>query len=200
MEGDICAICCGTEREVSVTCPLDCEYLAEARRHEKPRADQGAPLHPEIEITENFLERHELLFAAVVQHLMAAAQARPNVIDTDMREMLAAAVRTMKTSGSGLIYTTHSENAIAAGVQDEFNTRFGGWRAEVEKRGVDAGMEGPLVKDADVLKVLVFLERLAQQFDNGRPRGRGFLSVLSDWTHGFVIRPREEAAAPPPQA
>ena len=33
----ICSICCGTEREVTVDCPLDCEFLQEARQHEKPQ-------------------------------------------------------------------------------------------------------------------------------------------------------------------
>ena len=35
VRGDICSLCCGTEREVTVNCPLDCEYLQEARKHEK---------------------------------------------------------------------------------------------------------------------------------------------------------------------
>ena len=36
VRGDICTLCCGSEREVSVACPLDCEYLREAHKHEKP--------------------------------------------------------------------------------------------------------------------------------------------------------------------
>lgn len=195
MEGDICAVCCGTEREVSITCPLDCEYLLEARKHEKPQPI-AQPLHPEVEITENFMERHELLFAAVSQHLVAAADTQAGVIDADMREMLAATIRTLKTADSGLIYTTHAENAIATAVQDSFTQRFGEWRAQVEKRAVEANIPGPMVKDADVMKVLVFLHRLSEQFNNGRPRGRAFLSLVSDWTHGLVIKPRENAASP----
>src|SRR5438270_311540 len=35
VSGDICSICCGTEREVSLTCPLSCEYLQEAHKREK---------------------------------------------------------------------------------------------------------------------------------------------------------------------
>ena len=36
VNGEICSICCGNEREVSISCPLDCPYLVEARLHEKP--------------------------------------------------------------------------------------------------------------------------------------------------------------------
>ena len=50
VRGDICSICCGTEREVTVDCPLDCEYLQEARRHDKARSHGSAavaqPRHP----------------------------------------------------------------------------------------------------------------------------------------------------------
>ena len=153
-------------------------------------------LHPDVEITEGFLERHELLFAAVTQHLVQAALKQPGVIDSDMRDMLAATIRTAETADSGLIYTTHAENAVATAVQEAFQQGFGEWRAMVEKRGVDAGMEGPLVKDADVKKVLVFLHRLSYQFNNQRPKGRAFLSVVLDWTRGLEIRPKE----PEPEA
>jgi hypothetical protein len=178
---------------------MDCEYLMEARRHEKPVPLTGQ-LHPDVAISENFMERHELLFAAVSQHLVAAADSQPGVIDADVREMLAATIRTLKTAGSGLLYTTHSENALASAVQDAFMQRFGEWRALVEKRAVDAGLAGPMVEDGNVMKVLVFLHRLSEQFNNGRPRGRSFLSLVSGWTHGLVIRPKEDGAAKPAEA
>ena len=34
VRGNICTLCCGTEREVTVDCPLDCEYLQEAHRQD----------------------------------------------------------------------------------------------------------------------------------------------------------------------
>src|SRR2546430_17653885 len=30
----ICAVCCGTEREVTIDCPSDCSYLIAAHRYE----------------------------------------------------------------------------------------------------------------------------------------------------------------------
>ena len=36
VHGEICSLCCGREREVTLHCPLDCEYLQEARKHERP--------------------------------------------------------------------------------------------------------------------------------------------------------------------
>ena len=31
----ICAVCCGTEREVTLDCPADCSYLIAAHRYEQ---------------------------------------------------------------------------------------------------------------------------------------------------------------------
>ena len=31
----ICAVCCGKEREVTITCPTDCAYLISAHRYER---------------------------------------------------------------------------------------------------------------------------------------------------------------------
>src|SRR5262252_3527591 len=64
VRGDICAICCGTEREVSVECPLECEYLIESRRHDKPAPLTGADLrNRDIAVNENALRENELLLA-----------------------------------------------------------------------------------------------------------------------------------------
>jgi len=44
VRGEICSLCCGAEREVTVDCPLDCEFLREARRHEKAPEPNAIPL------------------------------------------------------------------------------------------------------------------------------------------------------------
>ena len=76
VQGMICPICCGTEREVSISCPLDCEYLREARMHEsKSRHDHeehAAPTpmpHPDVPLTEDFLATQR--FADVLRRVVA---------------------------------------------------------------------------------------------------------------------------------
>ena len=56
VNGDICAICCGTEREVTVSCPLDCEYLQEARRREPARDSVPEELpNSDVQVTERLI-------------------------------------------------------------------------------------------------------------------------------------------------
>lgn len=197
VEGDICAICCGTEREVTVSCPSECEYLQQARRLEKGPSAPDPTLHPEVQITENFMARHEILLLICTQLWWRVAKERAGVLDSDLREALAAVVKTMQTaSGSGLIYTSRPDNAIAAALQEGFNEKFAEWRNEIEQRALAEGMTEKMVRDGDVLKMLIFLQRLAASVNNGRPRCRAFYDLLAGWND----RVSQPAAASSTQA
>src|SRR5580693_5104828 len=53
VHGDICAICCGAQREVTVSCPSTCEYLQEARKHEpSAEIDPATMGNPDIRVNE----------------------------------------------------------------------------------------------------------------------------------------------------
>ncbi len=69
--GDICPICCGEQREVSLSCPLDCEYLQEAHEHEKalPVAEEEIS-NPDIRVAEQFVaEQEELVLFCISSSL-----------------------------------------------------------------------------------------------------------------------------------
>jgi hypothetical protein len=187
VRGDICTICCGTEREVTVDCPLDCSYLQLARRHERP-AEVNPDDFPnqDIRVTEQFLQDHEPLVVALARGLTAAAFAAPGVVDRDVRDTLDALIRTYRTLQSGVYYETRPENSLA-------NQIFSAMHGVLEEhRKVERERLGMTqTRDADVLGALVFLQRLALDHHNGRPRGRAFL----DFLRGFFGA--EEMPAPP---
>jgi hypothetical protein len=121
------------------------------------------------------------------------------VADRDVREALAALNASMKReSSSGLIYNEKPENAIAAAMQEEFSAKFAEWRANTEKRAVDAGHTQALIRDADVLRVSIFLERTCVAMDNGRPRCRAFIDMIHGWIDRVTSRrsPEEPELAP----
>ncbi|HZL56105.1 MAG TPA: hypothetical protein VFC21_03445, partial [Bryobacteraceae bacterium] len=61
IHADICTVCCGTEREQTIDCPLECEYLRNAHDHESIEPVDIATLpHNEIGISESFLEEHKV--------------------------------------------------------------------------------------------------------------------------------------------
>jgi hypothetical protein len=178
VQGDICPICCGTEREVSLSCPLECVYLQEAHRHEKPIPVTEKQLaNSDVQVSEEFLREHEELMLFCIYSLVEAATRTPGALDADILAALAASIQTHRTLESGLVYETRPENAVAAGVQRSFAASLADYQKERAKRQ-------PLsaVRNSDMLKVLVFLQRLGQQNQNGRPRGRMYLDLLRQMT------------------
>jgi hypothetical protein len=179
LQADICAICCGTEREVSISCPLECEYLREAHLREKSLpVDPKNVAHQDIEVSEEFLNEHEELLLFSIYSLLQAALRTPGAVDSDALEALDALIKTRRTAEAGLIYESRPENAIAAAVQRAFSDSLADYdKIRIEREGLLAPM-----RDKDILGVLIFLSRFGQQNLNGRPKGRLFLDVLSRMT------------------
>ena len=189
VRGDICSICCGTEREVSVDCPFECEYLQEARAHEKPpEVDPKTFPNADIRVTESFLREHEPLLMFAAMALFRASMETPAVVDTDVREALDALIRTYRTAQSGLIYQTRPNNVYAAAVQARWQQSLEEFRQQSQRQ---AGMA--TLRDTEVLGVLVFLQQLELQNNNGRRRGRAFLDFLRSY---FGAAPNGPEASP----
>ena len=169
--GDICAICCGTEREVTVTCPFECPFLREARlRDPEPDIDPRKFPHPEIKIDEGFLQKNEALLLLTAGALAKAAINTEGAIDYDVRESLESLVRTYLTTQSGLIYESRPANILAARIHAAVQERMSEFRERI-----------PQIRDAEVLGVLAFLQRLEIQHNNERPRGRRFIDRMREF-------------------
>jgi hypothetical protein len=174
VHGDICTLCCGKEREVTVDCPLDCEYLQEARKHEHSApVDVNELPNRDIRVSEEFIEEHVELLAVVGRGVAKSALDTPGATDRDVRDALEALIRTHRTLQSGVYYESRPENALARPIFDftrevleEFHKR------EHQQLGLTH------TRDTDVLGVLVFLQRLEWDRNNGRPRGRAFIDFL----------------------
>ncbi|MBV8730904.1 MAG: hypothetical protein JO336_13950 [Acidobacteriia bacterium] len=172
--GEICSVCCGTEREITVSCPLDCEFLQDSRRHEK--RDPFDPDHlpdRDIRVPEEFLRDHEELVVSLAGMVAEAALETPGAVDFDVRDALAALVSTYRTLQSGVYYETRPGNALADRIYRGVQERIEKFRAEERRR---LGM--PRTRDADILYSLVFWKRLEFERNNGRRRGRAFIDLV----------------------
>jgi len=178
LHADICSICCGTEREVSIACPLECEYLREAHQREKALpVDPKDVADQDVDVSEEFIRQHEEFLLFAIYSLLQAALRTPGAVDTDALEALDALIKTQRTAESGLIYESHPENLVAAAVQRAFSESL----ADYEKIRSENENLSPL-RRKDILGILVFLRRFGQQNLNGRPRGRLFLDLLRHMT------------------
>lgn len=170
---------------MTVDCPFDCEFLAEGRRHEK-RAELDPKTIPnaDIRVTESFLGENEPLLMVASRALFEATAQVPGAIDYDVREALEAMIKTYRTAQSGLVYESRPANPLAAAIQQILDQQLNAYREAMTQR---AGMS--VIRDASILGVLAFLQRMEMQQNNSRRRGRAFLHMLS----GF-------APPPPPPA
>jgi hypothetical protein len=174
VQGEICSVCCGREREESLACPLECQYLRAARLHER-----GEPVNPDafpnqdIRVTDAFLRENEPLLVALGRATLLAGLETHGAVDNDVREALAGLIRTYRTMASGLYYQSAPDNAIAAEIFRRIQDAAAEFRrAETER------LQMTRTRDADVLGVLAFLQRLEIDRNNGRKRGRAFLDFL----------------------
>lgn len=171
---DICPQCCGQEREQSIACPFDCEFLNLGRDHERLRelTPEQIP-HPEIVVKESFLRDHEPLVLVAAAAIAEGSERLDGLIDQDTREALESLVHTYKTLGSGLIYESKPKNPIAAALHELVQLRLAEFRSRVAEQ---AGYSRIL--DSHVLGVLIFLQRMELQLNNNRRRGRSFLDAV----------------------
>ena len=186
ISAEICAPCCGNEREVTVNCPFDCEYLREARLHEKPPEIKPSDFpNQDVRVTEQFLRDHEPVLIYIAAKLLEAALDTAGAVDADVREALSSLVRTYRTLETGLYYETRPSNPVAGNIHYRVQESV----QELRKKLTEEGASG--IRDAEVLGILVFLERLAIQHHNQRTRGRVFLDYLRTYFPKI-----EQSAAP----
>ena len=187
MRAEICSICCGEQREVTIDCPLDCPHLVEARLHEKqPTLNPDAFPNQDVQLTDRFLREHEAVLFFGGMALLHAALKTPGAIDFDIREALESLIRTYRTLESGLYFESLPQNPIAAAIHKSVQEQVATVRKKMAEKGESA------FRDVEFLAILVLLQRLELQHNNGRKRGRAFI----DFLRSQFPRPDEEEEKP----
>ncbi len=174
VRGEICTVCCGEEREKTVRCPFDCEFLIEARKHERLGDLRPSELpYQDIRVTERILSENEQLLYYVGVSLTSTALETPGAVDADVREVLDALIRTYRTLESGLYYESVPQNTIAAQIFRKMQEAIDVFRkSEAKELGVSK------TRGSGILATLVYLLRLELDSSNGRPLGRAFLDMM----------------------
>jgi hypothetical protein len=185
----ICAVCCGTEREVTIDCPSDCAYLVAAHRYE----DQHQRTLPadtpllDVRISSDAIQVHAQLLNAVAFTIAKACAAQPSATDPDVLSALRALAESYKTLLSGIVY----EQPPAIPVQRDIYDALSAFLAEAKQRTSQPSFNP--VKDSDIFPLLVFLFRMGLLRTNGRPRSRRFIEFLRGQFPGAQELKREES-------
>jgi len=171
----ICAVCCGTEREVTIDCPADCTYLVAAHRYESehPRnLPADTPLLDE-DIPQHIVHTHQQLMAALAFSIAKFCAAQPSAVDSDVLAALQALAQTYKTLSSSLIYEKPPQSPLP----QELYGALVAFLDEIKKQQAESASSDSF-KDTEVFYLLVFLCRMGLLRTNGRPRSRLFIEFL----------------------
>jgi len=171
----ICAVCCGTEREVSIDCPSDCSYLVAAHRYENEHRRSlpaDTPLLDE-KIPQDIVYAHQQLMAALAFSIAKFCAVQPAAVDADVLAAIQALTQTYKTLSSGIIYEKPPDAPLPRELYAALMALISELKKQPAERANSAGL-----KDADLFYLLVFLYRMGLLRTNGRPRSRRFIEFL----------------------
>jgi len=171
----ICAVCCGTEREVTIDCPPDCAYLVAAHRYEdghQRSLPADTPLLDE-KIPQDLVYTHQQLMAALAFSIAKFCAVQPAAVDADVLAAIHALAQTYKTLSSGIIY----EKPPDAPLPRELYAALIAFISEVKKHQAERAGSVSL-KDSELFEVLVFLYRMGLLRTNGRLRSRRFIEFM----------------------
>ncbi|HEY1423078.1 MAG TPA: hypothetical protein VGF20_06475 [Candidatus Acidoferrum sp.] len=185
----ICSVCCGTEREVTISCPADCAYLIAAHRYEDEhkRAVPADTPFLEERLPQEVLRTQEQLMSLFAFQIAKFAVAEPTATDVDVLAGIAALAATYKTLQSGLLY----EKVPDIPVQRDLYRALVNFLYEIKQKAAEGG-NSEAIKDKDVFHLAVFFYRMGLLRSNGRPRSRRFIEFLrGKFPQAEVAKPEE---------
>jgi hypothetical protein len=171
----ICAVCCGTEREVSIDCPSDCSYLVAAHRYEdghRRSLPGDAPLL-DVKVSQEVIYTHQNLLSGLAFTTAKFTAAHPATTDPDVLAALEALAETYKTLSSGIFYERPPHASLARGLYAALAQFLDESKQQTAGRATD-----PAAKDSEVFFLLVFLYRMGLLRTNGRPQARRYVEFL----------------------
>ena len=186
----ICAVDCGTEREVTIDCPSDCSYLIAAHRweqsHPKPLAEADVPF-PDVAVPHDLIHLRSAALSALGYTVARYASAQRSLNDHDVFTAVQALAAARRTLLSGIYYEKVPEIPVTAGLYAALVNFI-----EEEKKHAAEHPEYPGMKDGELFQLLVFFLRFGRLRSNGRPRTRAFLEFLRSQFPAEATAARDE--------
>jgi hypothetical protein len=170
----ICAVCCGTEREISIDCPADCAYLLSAHRYE----DQHQRTLPadtpllDVRLVEDLVQTHQQLLSALAFTIAKFCAEHREATDPDILAAIESLANSYKTLSSGIVY----EQLPALPVQKDLYAALSQFLESAKQP--DQQRSFGTAKNSEIFQLLVFLYRMGLLHTNGRPRARRYIEFL----------------------
>jgi hypothetical protein len=172
-EVQICAVCCGTKREIEIECPGSCPHLQAGRSYESEKRLPEAQVTARLQQFDNaFIERTSWVLDAISRSVLEERLSSAWLVDTDVIEAYNSLAATMKTLSSGIYYESLPEGPVRLAL-------FRRVKAVLDELlQPDPARARPTLKVSDAVETLEFLALAAEMNSSGRPRSRQYLDWL----------------------
>jgi hypothetical protein len=171
----ICAVCCGTGREVTIDCPADCAHLLAAHRYEDEHPRSLPPDTPllDVNLPSDIVHTHQQLMSALAFTVAKFCASRHEATDSDVLLAIEALAETYGTLRTGIYYEKPPDGRLPR----ELYAALTSFITEVKQQQADRSGFAAL-KDSDMFYLLVFLYRMGLLRTNGRHRSRRYIEFL----------------------
>jgi len=185
----ICAVCCGTEREVTLDCPPGCGYLHAAHRYEDQHPRPLPPDSPllDVRLAPELVRLHPQFLSAIAFAVAKFCATQSPTTDADVLAALEFLAETWKTLASGIVYEKPPVPPIQRALYDSLSA----FLAETRQSPAQSPLGHP--KDSEIFQLIVFLYRMGLLRTNGRPRSRYFIEFLRGQFPGAHELKREQS-------
>ncbi len=172
---NICSICCGTEREVTIDCPSDCVHLVASRQYDLTRLEIDWSKVPfaESKFDRRFAETHGALLFYLDHAICKFAAEHRAAVDSDILAALQTLAEAYRSVTNGIIYEKPLDYALQRALFESLKAAITEFR---EKEAQRLGMA--TVRDSEVRDALIFLTQLCAVHENGRPKSRAYLDLI----------------------
>jgi hypothetical protein len=168
----ICAVCCGTKREIEIDCPSSCAHLKASRSYEaaKPIVDT-ALANKVARYDANFVKKYNHVLDRMNEIVVETRSSLPWLVDLDVIEVYKALAATMRTLSSGIYYESVPDGPARLALFRQLKDALDEFMAP------DHAIEHPILKSSEAEDILDFLTYVAEINSSDRPRSRRYL----DW-------------------
>ena len=171
----ICAVCCATEREVTIDCPADCPHLVASRQYESERREIDWSQVPfeDVKVSPSAFRGHEGLLDALAFGILEFAAQQRLLVDSDAIAALQSLAESYQTLAKGIYYEKPLDDRVRHELYTHLKEAIASYRKEDAARSAVSSVRDSMVRDA-----LIFFTQLGATRTNGRPKGRAFLDFL----------------------
>ena len=172
----ICAVCCGTGREVTIDCLPDCSYLLAAHRYEDehPRPVSADMPFVDVDVRSDLHLTNARFVAAVLHNVAHFCVSRRETRDSDVLTAFQALGETYKTLAAGIYYERPPDSRLAGDLYAFLQDSLG----KIKREAAERNSQFSFPKDSEMFQLLVLLYRYGYFRTNGRPRSRRYIDFL----------------------